>query len=232
MLGLNLWIAWQATSHLPVYTAFRFLVKKGFIDGDRIWSPNRRRRYGVLRMERGLDLLVSITSIATVGQYLWSMRAHFQASTMSAGAMVISGVVAVTALFFLAMLWILQQPPAALIVGLAIQLASSALFWWAIFRSRKARLRFAFAEDNPHSLVTDGPFGYVRHPFYTSYIIFWIGWGIATWSIWAVVPVAGIFVIYLIAALDEEKKFSRTDLAGAYEAHRKRAGLFWPRLRW
>ena len=181
-------------------------------------------------MERGIDLILSISSIATVGQYLWSMRAHFQATTMSAGAMVISAVVAATALFFLAILWILPQPPAALIAGLAIQLISSALFWWAISTSRKARLRFAFAEDNPHSLVTDGPFGYIRHPFYTSYIIFWIGWGVATWSILAVVPVAGIIVIYVIAALDEEKKFSRTELADAYAAHRKRAGLFWPRL--
>ena len=89
-----------------------------------------------------------------------------------------------------------------------------ALFWWAIVTSRKARLRFAFAPDDPHSLLTDGPYGYVRHPFYTSYIIFWIGWGIATWSIWAVVPVAGIAILYVFAALDEEKKFSRTPLAG------------------
>ncbi|RVC81553.1 isoprenylcysteine carboxylmethyltransferase family protein, partial [Mesorhizobium sp. M4A.F.Ca.ET.022.05.2.1] len=177
-------------------------------------------------MERGLDLLVSIIGIATVGQYLWSMRAHFQSSGMSSGAKIISVVVAATALFFLAIIWILPQPLLAKIVGLVIQLASSALFWWAIARSRKARLRFVFDADNPHGLVTDGPFSYIRHPFYTSYIIFWAGWGIATWSIWAVVPVAGIFVLYLIAALDEEKKFSRTDLAGAYEAHRKQAGLF------
>ncbi|UVK41089.1 isoprenylcysteine carboxylmethyltransferase family protein [Mesorhizobium sp. AR10] len=183
-------------------------------------------------MDRGLDLLVSISSIATLGQYVWSMRAHFQSSTMSSGAMMISAAVIATALFFLAILWIESQPAAAKIAGLAIELASSALFWWAISTSRKARLRFAFASDNPDSLLTDGPYGYIRHPFYTSYIIFWIGWGIATWSIWAVVPVAGIVAIYVIAALDEEKKFSRTGLAGAYEAYRRRAGLFWPRLGW
>ena len=181
-------------------------------------------------VERGLDLLVSIVGIATVGQYLWSMRAHFQSSGMSSGATIISVVVAATALFFLALIWILPQPPLAKIVGLAVQLASSALFWWAISKSRKAGLRFVFDADNPHGLVTDGPFFYLRHPFYTSYIIFWAGWGIATWSIWAVAPVAVIFVLYLIAALDEEKKFSRTEMADAYAAHRNRAGLFWPRL--
>lgn len=181
-------------------------------------------------MEGVLDLLVSISSIATLGQYAWSMRAHFQSPTMPPGAMIISAVVIGVAVFFLAILWIERQPVAAKLGGLAIELASAALFWWAIVISRKARLRFAFDADNPDSLVTDGPYFYVRHPFYASYIIFWIGWGIATWSIWAVVPVAGIVAIYTIAALDEERKFSRTALAGAYEAYRARTGLFWPRL--
>lgn len=183
-------------------------------------------------VERALDIVLSITGIATVAQYLWSMRVHFRSSATSPAATLTFSVVAATALFFLVMLWVHPQPLAAKIVGLAIQLASSALFWWAIVRSRKARLRFVFASDNPDSLVTDGPFGYIRHPFYTSYIIFWLGWGIATWSLWAILPVVAIFVLYLIAALGEEKKFSHTELAGAYEAHRKRAGLFWPRLRW
>lgn len=96
---------------------------------------------------------------------------------------------------------------------LAIELANSALFWWAIVISRKARLRFAFDADSPDSLVTDGPYFYVRHRFHASHIIFWIGWGIATWSIWAVVPGAGIVAIYTIAALlDEERKFSDASL--------------------
>ena len=55
---------------------------------------------------------------------------------------------------------------------------------------------------------------------------------VSTWSIWAVVPVAGITVLYVVAALGEEKKFSRTLLAGDYQAYRGRAGLFWPRLGW
>ena len=183
-------------------------------------------------MEPLLDLLVSICSIATIGQYVWSMRAHFQLQGMSPGAMVISAVVIATALFFLAILWIQSQPVPAKLAGLAVELASSVLFWWAIVTSRRARLHFAFAPDNPHSLLTDGPYRYIRHPFYSSYIIFWIGWGIATWSIWAVVPVAGITVLYVVAALGEEKKFSRTLLAGDYQAYRGRAGLFWPRLGW
>lgn len=181
-------------------------------------------------VEVGLDLLISIVSVATVGQYLWAMRAHFHSASMPSGTKIISAVVAATSLFFLVLLWVETQPIAAKLVGLALELMSSVLFWWAISTSRRARLRYAFDADNPDSLVTDGPYRYIRHPFYTSYIVFWAGWGIATWSIWAVVPVAGLATIYLIAALDEERKFSRTAMAGSYEAYRRQAGLFWPLL--
>ncbi|TGR63362.1 isoprenylcysteine carboxylmethyltransferase family protein, partial [Mesorhizobium sp. M2D.F.Ca.ET.223.01.1.1] len=101
-----------------------------------------------------------ICSIATIGQYVWSMRAHFQLQGMSPGAMAISAVVIATALFFLATLWIQSKPVPAKLAGLAVELASSVLFWWAIVTSRRARLHFAFAPDNPHSLLTDGPYRY------------------------------------------------------------------------
>lgn len=181
-------------------------------------------------MQIVLDLLVTIVGIATLAQYTWSMRAHFQSPRMPNGAKVISAVVIAAGVFFTAILWTEDQPTASLLVGLLLQLASLVLFWWAIRASRTARLRFAFDEDNPDSLVTDGPYGYVRHPFYTSYIVFWVGWGLAAWSIWALVPVAGIVVIYVIAARDEEAKFARTALSAAYADYRARTGLFWPKL--
>lgn len=182
-------------------------------------------------MELVLDVLVSALSLATVGHYVWSTRAHFHSPTTPPGAMLISAVVVATALFFLAIVWLELQPTGAQLVGLGLESASLWLFWAAIFASRKARLRFAFDVENPHSLVTHGPYRYVRHPFYTSYVIFWVGWGVATWSILAVVPVAGLIAIYVIAARDEEKKFAATALSGDYEAYRQGAGFFTPRLR-
>jgi protein-S-isoprenylcysteine O-methyltransferase Ste14 len=109
-------------------------------------------------------------------------------------------------------------------------LAGAALFWAAISASRKARLRFAFDPENPHSIVTGGPYRYLRHPFYTSYLLFWSGWAIAGWSAWTIVPVAIFAAIYVTAALAEEKKFSGTALAGDYEDYKMRAGFFWPRF--
>lgn len=122
------------------------------------------------------------------------------------------------------------QPLGAVLVGLALLAGSFALFWAAIKASSAAGLLGAFDVAGPSSLLQSGPYGYVRHPFYTSYIMLWWGWSIATWSIWAVVPAVATFVTYLAAARDEEQKFSRTDMADAYRAYMERTGRFFPRL--
>jgi len=177
-----------------------------------------------------LDLLVSVIGVGTVGQYVWSMGRHFHSPNKPQGSWVVSTMVISTTLFFLALIWMLDQPVQAQLVGLVVQLASIALFWWAISASKQARLKYVFDAGNPETLVMEGPYRFVRHPFYTSYLMFWTGWGIATWSIWALVPLACMYTMYTRAALDEEKKFSRTAFAETYSEYRKRAGLFWPRL--
>jgi len=74
--------------------------------------------------------------------------------------------------------------------------------------------------DNPDSLVTDGPYFYIRHPFYASYIVFWIGWASRPGRSgrWCLSPASSRST--RSPALDEERKFSRTALADAYEAYR------------
>lgn len=161
-------------------------------------------------METALDIAVTCVSVIVVGFYTWSLRGHFSSTRMPAGMKVVSAAVTLTTLCFLYFLWSRQQPVAAQLVGLGLEIAAMALFWWAISASRKARLRFAFDPDKPHSLVTIGPYRLVRHPFYTSYIIFWAGWAIATWTLWAVLPVLAFVIIYVVAAKGEESKFAAT----------------------
>lgn len=178
-----------------------------------------------------LDLLATAAAIAVLAQYSWSLRGHFSSSSMPPGAIVISVVALLSAAVLLVLQWALDQPAWAVLLGVALELASLVLFWAAVRASRDARLRLAFDAENPDSLVTEGPYRYLRHPFYTSYLIFWSGWAIAVWSTWALAPLLAILVVYVIAASGEERKFERTALAGDYQAYKQRTGFFWPRLR-
>ena len=193
--------------------------------------PARPLVCGGETMELTLDVLATAVVVAVLAQYSWSMRGHFSSPGMPQGAMLITIVVLAATVLFLALQWMLPQPPLAVLVGVAVELASLVLFWAAIRASREARLRLAFDEENPDSLVTEGPYRYLRHPFYTSYLIFWVGWAIAVWSPWAALPLLAIVVIYVTAARDEERKFEKTALAGDYHAYKQRTGFLWPRLR-
>lgn len=177
-----------------------------------------------------LDLLATAVAIAVIAQYSWSMRGHFSSKSMPRGALVIAIVVPLCAVLMLVLQWLLEQPAAAVLLGVALELASLVLFWAAIRASREARLRLAFDEENPDSLVTEGPYRYLRHPFYTSYLIFWAGWTIAAWSPWALLPLLAIVVVYVVAAKGEEQKFERTALADDYRAYKRRTGFLWPRF--
>lgn len=177
-----------------------------------------------------LDVLVTLLSVAVVGQYIWALRGHFSSETVPPGTRLISVAVLATSFIYLFMLWYQSQPIWALVTGFVIEALSLALFWAAIVASRDARLGLAFNKDKPDGIVTSGPYNHIRHPFYTSYLIFWAGWAVATWSWISVIPFIALTVIYVVAARGEEQKFLASDLAGNYAAYQKRTGFFWPRL--
>lgn len=177
-----------------------------------------------------VDWLVVVVSLAIVAQHVWALRGHFTSERMAPRALLISGTVTATTLLYLAFVLLWPQPLWASVIGIVLELAGLVLFWAAIKASAAARLRFAFDDDKPKSLVTIGPYKIVRHPFYTSYLLFWIGWAIATWSAWSALPIIALTVMYIVAARFEENLFAETALAGDYEAYKRRAGLFWPKF--
>jgi protein-S-isoprenylcysteine O-methyltransferase Ste14 len=181
-------------------------------------------------MEFAIDLLVSLVGLGVFAQHIWALRGHFASDRMTRGAQAISAGALASCLVMLWLLWSQTQPIGAQFVGIALILASLWLFWQAIQASRQAQLRFAFDDAPPLSLVTIGPYRRIRHPFYTSYLIFWTGWAIATWSAWALLPVVVMATLYTIAARYEETLLGRTDMAPAYAKYRNQAGLFWPKF--
>lgn len=176
-----------------------------------------------------MDYIVTATGLITVAAYVWSLRQHFASETMPAGARVISAAVTLTTIIYVALTHFSDQPLWPQLVGWVIQLLAGGLFAATISASREAGLDYAFTPEKPRSLLEKGPYRYIRHPFYTSYIVFWGGWALATWSWLSLVCLAVLVVLYVIAARSEEEKFSQTPMAASYTAYRGRAGLFWPK---
>ncbi|ODT71268.1 MAG: S-isoprenylcysteine methyltransferase [Pelagibacterium sp. SCN 63-23] len=181
-------------------------------------------------MELLLDGLVTLVGGAVVGAYIWSVRHHFSSDVMPSGARLIAAAVTTSTIIMLALTWLVDQPMSAQLAGLAIQVFSVLIFYAAIMASRQARLRFVFDPAHPHSLVDQGPYRLVRHPFYVSYSIFWFGWAVATWSWLAIPSVLVLIWLYISAARMEETSFDASPLSSEYAAYKARTGFFLPRL--
>ena len=181
-------------------------------------------------MEWVLDGLITLVAALVVGAYTWSVRHHFSSEIMPSGARVVAAAVTGSTIIMLALTWLVDQPVLAQIAGLAVQLFSVCIFYAAIMASRKARLRFVFDPAHPHSLVEEGPYRLVRHPFYLSYLIFWFGWALATWSALAAPFVILLVWLYIKAARFEERNFEASPLSPDYAAYKTRTGFFLPKL--
>ncbi len=149
---------------------------------------------------------------------------------MPKGAKLLSAVVLACALLMFVLTWVSVQPLLAQLFGIVLMASSYLLFWSAIQASRAVTLLLAFDPGNPLSFISSGPYRHVRHPFYVSYAIFWGGWAIAVWSVWALLPFLIMLSVYVGAARDEERKFALTGMAADYADYRRRTGFFFPRF--
>ena len=113
-------------------------------------------------------------------------------------------------------------------IAACLYLGSLALFWWTIQANRAKPLSACFSRSERLHLVQHGPYRFVRHPFYLSYLLAWLGGAAATQSIYLAITVAVMLGIYISAANKEERRFSESAHAAEYRAYRDRTGQFLP----
>jgi protein-S-isoprenylcysteine O-methyltransferase Ste14 len=180
-----------------------------------------------------VTIAIVIAWLSAVLSFSWGVLFYFRRSaqlTPRAGRVAILG--AVCSLVHATAIATTAGPPAARAAGLVLIALATLLFWLAVRACGAMRLTTIFETDVPHRLIGHGPFRYVRHPFYASYTLFWIGGALASGS-WLALAAAGLMVvIYVVAARGEERKFAVSALAGEYDAYRRTAGLMWPAIRW
>jgi len=117
------------------------------------------------------------------------------------------------------------------IVGATLLAACTAAFWLlARMHASSAPLSLAFSNDVPQRLVQEGPYRYVRHPFYSVYVLSYCAGFIASGHVALLLVAVVMFAVYWFAARFEEEKFRGSELASRYETYRARTGMFLPRL--
>jgi len=111
-------------------------------------------------------------------------------------------------------------------VGIFTYLSSLLFFWWSLKSVRN--LEFAMG-DNVKTIITNGPFRIVRHPFYTSYLVTWFtgSFMFNSLPLWITLALVGSF--YITSAVTEEKSLLESDLGQSYLEYRKQVGMFFPK---
>lgn len=176
------------------------------------------------------QLLMTAFMVACLGSFVWGMRAFFiQPAGYTKGMKFItisSGICAIIQLA--AIISAADVPLKWTLVATLAYLGSLALYWWTISVNRKTPLSAAFSPDTPTHLVQHGPYRVIRHPFYASYLLMWTAAVPASADWRLLITVLFMIAVYVSAARAEERKFSNSALAGAYQEYRSRTGLLVP----
>lgn len=170
--------------------------------------------------------------LACLSSFVWGMRRFF---IQPAGATTGMRITKICGLLFSVLHFVLIvtqgviQPTLAAVAAI-LYVASLLLFWWSVYVNRAKPLSAVFSPDLPKHFVSHGPYTWIRHPFYTSYLLASLGGVAATGHLWLSFTVLVMITIYYKAAVLEERKFFQTPLASLYAAYQSRTGLFAPSL--
>jgi len=117
------------------------------------------------------------------------------------------------------------------IVAISLLVLSVALYEWARHTIWGRRFGIVWGEDIPEAVCDAGPYRFVRHPLYLSYLLAFLAAAIAIphWLTAAVFAANTGLLVH--GALDDEQKLAGSALAADYAAYRRRVGMFFPRLR-
>ena len=113
--------------------------------------------------------------------------------------------------------------------GLAMAAATALLLLWTL-RSLGPNLTDTVVTRQSHTLVTSGPYQWVRHPFYVCMALFMISTALmmANWFVFAV-GIIGFGILAARSRTEEEKLLER--FGEPYRVYRDSTGRFIPRRR-
>ena len=102
-----------------------------------------------------------------------------------------------------ATLW--SVPFAAQIAGLVVAVLAYVLTTWAMTVNAYFSKIVRIQDDRGHSVATDGPYQYVRHPGYVGTLAFELGTPVMLGSLWALIPGVISAALFVVRTAIEDK---------------------------
>ncbi len=175
-----------------------------------------------------LPTVIALLAAACFVCFIWGTVCHFVRKHKEWGGTSAISLLSLSGFGYF--LWqVLFRPLSSLWIITCILFAVSLGLWsWALATTRATPPTLAFTGDEPRFMLNAGPYRWIRHPFYSAYLLFWAGTAAATPGIfgWAAVLILG--AVYFVAARHEEGKFARSALAARYAAYAAHTGMFLP----
>jgi len=109
------------------------------------------------------------------------------------------------------------------LAGIVMYTISLALFLAALEAARRVPLTRTFVyAPKCDTILTKGPYRFIRHPIYLSYSLCWLAAPVATHNIVLALTAIGMISCYVISAREEERLLAAGPRAAEYEILRAR----------
>ena len=114
-------------------------------------------------------------------------------------------------------------------LGIATAIVGLVALLWA-FRHLGHNLLASSRSDTEHTLITTGPYRFVRHPMYSAWALLFLGYGLITAS-WLVMFLAAAAFAAVARRTAGEESSLMARFGGAYGEYAERTGRFFPHLK-
>lgn len=145
---------------------------------------------------------------------------------MAQFSFLVTGTIATWWLGILKPISVANQVPAALVL-----VSSVALYEWARHTISWRRFGLALSDHVPEALCDEGPYRYIRHPIYLSYVLAFLAVVIALPHWITALCLLLNLALSVGAARNDEQVIAGSPLAADYAVYRNRAGMFLPKIR-
>jgi protein-S-isoprenylcysteine O-methyltransferase Ste14 len=179
----------------------------------------------------GLHLGVSLWMASPFVYFLTAGAKTFTVPARDSGALLgqlsfISGMACVLGLgFYKALVWY------QVLCGTVLALCSVVLYEWARRTVIDRNFYIALGGEVPATVCETGPYRFVRHPFYLSYMIAFFGMVVAFPSVVSASVCVLNVTLFVYMAFDDERVLVRSPLGADYLSYRTRTRMFSPRVR-